>query len=44
MSDESCSCGCNTTPATSTPNQSTDDCTCGCGPTAEKEPKEAEVA
>jgi hypothetical protein len=40
MSDESCSCGCNTTPA----KESTDDCTCGCGSRSEKEPKEAEVS
>jgi hypothetical protein len=40
MSDESCTCGCSTSP----PTETTDECTCGCGSTAEKEPKEGVVA
>ena len=36
MSDDSCTCGCTTTPATETKDQ----CGCGCAGGAANEPKE----
>ena len=41
MSDESCNCGCNSTPETET--KKSDDCSCGCGGTGETESKEDAV-
>ena len=37
MSDESCNCGCSSTPAETT--KTTEQCNCGCGERSQEQPK-----